>query len=121
MFHLPALSGSMLVLLGALCWSLNSPLVKYLPLDPFLICSLRSVIAGVVLLPLLRPKKSTGTGGSSVTASVIVAYVSASSWPYPAHRQPSVLVCNIQLQFGYSCCSGNRPAISTAGPSCPCW
>jgi drug/metabolite transporter (DMT)-like permease len=57
MFHLPALTGSVLVLLGAICWSLNSPLVKYLPLDPFLICALRSVIAGMVLLPLLRPRK----------------------------------------------------------------
>lgn len=57
MFSLPALSGSVLVLLGAICWSLNSPLVKYLPLDPFLICGLRSVIAAVVLLPFLRPRK----------------------------------------------------------------
>lgn len=57
MSHLPSLSGSALVLLGAICWSLNSPLVKYLPLDPFLIAGLRSVIAGVVLLPFLRPGK----------------------------------------------------------------
>lgn len=57
MFPLPAQSGSILVLLGALCWSLNSPLVKYLPLDPFLICGLRSVIAGLVLLPFLRPRR----------------------------------------------------------------
>ena len=49
--RLPALSGSALVLLGAVCWSLNSPLVKYLTLDPFLICGLRSLIAGLVLLP----------------------------------------------------------------------
>lgn len=55
--HLPALSGRTLVLLGALCWSLNSPLVKYLTLDPFLICALRSLIAGLVLLPALRPRE----------------------------------------------------------------
>ena len=46
-----------LVLLGAVCWSLNSPLVKYLTLDPFLICGLRSLIAGLVLLPFVRPRE----------------------------------------------------------------
>lgn len=50
-------SGKLLVFLGAFCWSLNSPLVKYLALDPFLICALRSLIAGIVLLPFLRPKE----------------------------------------------------------------
>ena len=55
--RLPALSGSALVLLGAVCWSLNSPLVKYLTLDPFLICGLRSLIAGLVLLPFVRPRE----------------------------------------------------------------
>lgn len=81
MFHLPALSGSVLVLLGAICWSLNSPLVKYLPLDPFLIAGLRSVIAGVVLLPFLRPGKIHWNGWlvaycssyCAVCLSVIVA------------------------------------------------
>ena len=55
--RLPALSGSALVLLGSVCWSLNSPLVKYLTLDPFLICGLRSLIAGLVLLPFVRPRE----------------------------------------------------------------
>jgi len=50
-------SGSLLVFCGALFWSLNSPLVKYLTLDPLVIIVLRSVIAGIVLLPLLRPKR----------------------------------------------------------------
>ena len=54
---LPKISGSFLVLLGAVCWSLNSPFVKYLTLDPILICALRSLIAAMVLLPFLRPKK----------------------------------------------------------------
>ena len=43
------LSGGFLVFLGAAFWSLNSPLVKYLSLDPVLICALRSVIAGIAL------------------------------------------------------------------------
>ena len=55
--HFSSLSGSALVLLGAVCWSLNSPLVKYLTLDPFLICGLRSLIAGLALLPFVRPRE----------------------------------------------------------------
>lgn len=53
----PKLSGGMLVFLGALFWSLNSPLVKFLSLDSVFICGLRSVIAAITLLPFLRPKK----------------------------------------------------------------
>lgn len=49
--------GTWLVFLGAVCWSLNSPLVKYLTIDPILICGLRSLIAGIALLPFVRPKK----------------------------------------------------------------
>lgn len=48
------LKGTLLVLLAAVCWSINSPIVKYLTLDPFLICGLRSLIAGLALLPFLR-------------------------------------------------------------------
>lgn len=51
------LSGSMMVFLGALFWSLNSPLIKFLQVDAFLTCGFRSVIAGIVLLPFLRPRK----------------------------------------------------------------
>jgi DME family drug/metabolite transporter len=47
-------SGNALVLAGAFCWSLNSPIVKYLTLDPLFICGLRSLIAGLVLLPFLK-------------------------------------------------------------------
>jgi len=54
---IPHIYGSFLVLAGAVCWSLNSPFVKYLTLDPLLICALRSLIAACVLLPFLRPKK----------------------------------------------------------------
>ena len=51
------LSGGMLVFFGALFWSLNSPLIKFLEVDALLTCGFRSVIAGIVLLPFLRPKK----------------------------------------------------------------
>lgn len=50
-------SGGMLVFLGALFWSLNSPLIKFLEVDALLTCGFRSVIAGLVLLPFLRPRK----------------------------------------------------------------
>ena len=52
-----SLSGGTLVFLGALFWSLNSPLVKYLTLAPLLICGLRSVIAAVALCPTIRPRQ----------------------------------------------------------------
>lgn len=51
------LSGGTLVFLGAVLWSLNSPLVKYLTLDPMLICGLRSLIACVTLAPAIRPRR----------------------------------------------------------------
>lgn len=50
-------SGSVLVFLGALFWSLNAPLVKFIELDALLTCGLRSLIAGLFLLPFLRPSK----------------------------------------------------------------
>ena len=53
-FHL---SGGMLVFLGALFWSLNSPLVKFLTLDSMLVCGLRSIIAAVALAAFIRPKR----------------------------------------------------------------
>ncbi len=51
------ISGGMLVFLGALFWSLNAPLIKFVEIDALLVCGLRSVIAGFFLLPFLRPKK----------------------------------------------------------------
>ena len=51
------LSGEMLVFLGALFWSLNAPLIKFIELDALLTCGLRSLIAGLFLLPFLRPGK----------------------------------------------------------------
>lgn len=56
-------SGGIMVFLGALFWSLNSPLVKFLTLNALLICGLRSVIAAVALLPPSGPSSCGGTGG----------------------------------------------------------
>ena len=62
------LSGGFLVFLGAAFWSLNSPLVKYLSLDPVLICALRSVIAGIALAATIRPKQLSWNGWTLVYA-----------------------------------------------------
>ena len=51
------LSGGVLVFLGALFWSLNSPLVKFLTLDSMLVCGLRSLITAVALCAFIRPKQ----------------------------------------------------------------
>lgn len=51
------ISGKWLVFLGALFWSLNAPLIKYLTINPLLICGLRALIAGIVLSPFIRLKK----------------------------------------------------------------
>lgn len=50
-------SGELLVFLGALFWSLNAPLIKFIELDALLTCGMRSVIAGLFLLPFLRLRK----------------------------------------------------------------
>ena len=65
------LSGGMLVFLGALFWSLNSPLIKFLQVDALLTCGFRSVIAGFVLLPFLRPKKIKWNGWLAI---YLIAY-----------------------------------------------
>lgn len=56
------LSGGMLVFLGAVFWSLNSPLVKYLTLSSILICGLRSAIAAFALSPMVRPRQLNWNG-----------------------------------------------------------
>lgn len=56
------LSGGTLVFLGAAFWSLNSPLVKFLTLDSYLICGLRSAIAAVALAVFIRPKQLKWNG-----------------------------------------------------------
>lgn len=54
-------TGSIFVFLGAVFWSLNAPLVKFLTADPLLVCGLRSLIAGIALLPFLRLKRLNWT------------------------------------------------------------
>ena len=75
------LSGGVLVFLGALFWSLNSPLVKFLTLDPIMMCGLRSLIAAVALAAFIRPKRLNWNGWmllyvcsyASLCLSIIVA------------------------------------------------
>lgn len=75
------LSGGILVFLGALFWSLNSPLVKFLTLDPIMMCGLRSLIAAVALCGFIRPKRLNWNGWmllyvcsyASLCLSIIVA------------------------------------------------
>lgn len=55
-------NGAWIVFLAAVCWSLNAPIVKFLTLSPLLISGLRSLIAGIVLLPFFRPKKLVWNG-----------------------------------------------------------
>lgn len=56
------LSGGSLVFLGALLWSLNAPVVKFLSLDSLLICGLRSAIAAAALLVFIRPRQLKWNG-----------------------------------------------------------
>jgi len=51
------ISGEMMVFIGALLWSITSPLVKLLTLDPLQICGLRSAIAGFVLAPYIQKRQ----------------------------------------------------------------
>ena len=50
-------AGLALVFLASLFWSLNSPLVKSLELDPFLLAGMRALIAGVALAPFIRIRR----------------------------------------------------------------
>lgn len=47
-------SGSWLVFLGVLLWSINPPLIKIIEIDPMLVCAIRAGIAGLVLAPFIR-------------------------------------------------------------------
>lgn len=56
------ISGGVMVFLGALFWSLNAPLVTYISIDPFLLCGLRALIAGVAMCAFIRPQKLRWNG-----------------------------------------------------------
>ncbi|MBE6564396.1 MAG: DMT family transporter [Ruminococcaceae bacterium] len=49
--------GPLLVLTAGLLWSTNAPFVRWLTLDGFSVVAIRSLIAGLVLLPFFRPQK----------------------------------------------------------------
>jgi drug/metabolite transporter (DMT)-like permease len=53
----PRFDGAWLVFLGALLWSTNAPLIKWLTMDAFLLSGMRALVAGLLLLPALRPRK----------------------------------------------------------------
>ena len=55
--NLKKIPGPFLVFLGAFFWSLNAPLVTYISIDPFLMCGLRALIAGVAMCAFIRPGK----------------------------------------------------------------
>lgn len=49
--------GILFTVTGAFLWSLNAPLVKSIDMDPYMLSAMRALIAGVVMLPFVRPKK----------------------------------------------------------------
>ena len=55
-------SGEVLVFMGAFCWSLCSPIVKFLEMDAFLILAVRAVFAFVALAPFIRLKRLNWNG-----------------------------------------------------------
>lgn len=93
------LSGGTMVFMGAFCWSLCSPIVKFLTLDSFLILGLRSVIAAVALAAFVRPKQLKWNGWmlmyvcsyAALTMSVILA-LSMTSAPIVIGMQYTSLV-----------------------------
>ena len=46
-----------MILIAALLWSTNAPFVRWLTIDGLTLAGLRSLIAGLILLPFLRPSK----------------------------------------------------------------
>ena len=49
--------GALMVLAAGLLWSTNAPFVSWLTVDAFTVAGLRSLIAGIVLIPFFRPAK----------------------------------------------------------------
>lgn len=68
----PQHSGLPLILAAALIWSTGGCFIKYIPLEPALIASARALIAGITLLPFLRPSKLKSTWE---VPAVILSYV----------------------------------------------
>lgn len=115
-------SGGIMVFLGALFWSLNSPLVKFLTLNALLICGLRSVIAAVALLPT-NPAQAAAVEqvDADDTSAPIPGCVSASFWPCPSPlpRWPSE--CSTRRPSGCFCWDWCKRSPSLCGPFSRCW
>ena len=90
------LSGGLLVFLGALCWSLNSPLIKFIEVDALFTCGFRSLIAGISLVPFLRIKK---LNWSPWILIYLVAYCGLCIAIVMALRQTSAAIA-IGMQYG---------------------
>ena len=88
--------GELFVFLGALFWSLNAPLIKFISLDAMLVCGLRSLIAGVALLPFLFRSKLRFSKGMLV---YLIAYASLCLSIVLALRQTSAVIA-IGMQYG---------------------
>ena len=89
-------SGGWLVFFGALFWSLNAPLVKFIEMDPLLETGLRSLIAGVVLCPFIRIKK---LNLSAWTVIYIISYISLCIGVIVALSNTSAAI-SIGMQYG---------------------
>ena len=81
---------------GALFWSLNAPLVKFIEMDPLLVTGLRSLIAGVVLCPFIRIKK---LNLSAWTVIYIISYISLCIGVIVALSNTSAAI-SIGMQYG---------------------
>lgn len=89
-------SGATLVFLGAFFWSLNAPLVKFLQIDPYLMCGLRAIIAGIALCAFIRPKKLRW---NIWTLVYVLSYCGLSLTIILALKQTSSVIA-IGMQYG---------------------
>lgn len=80
---------------GALLWSLNSPLVKYLHMDSVLLCGLRAAIAAASLCVFIRPKQLKWNGWMLV---YVTSYASLSLCIIPALTMTSAPIA-IGMQY----------------------
>lgn len=88
--------GELLVFLGALFWSLNAPLVKFISLDAMLVCGLRSLIAGIALSPFLF---RSNLRISKWLFIYLISYASLCMGIVLALRQTSAVIA-IGMQYG---------------------
>ena len=82
-------TGLPLIVAAALIWSTGGCFIKYIPLEPALIASSRAFIAGLTLLPFLRPSKLKATWEvPALLASYVVmstCFVIANKWTTAAN------------------------------------